>query len=117
MAADKNGNPGTKGNDEKKKLTEVILDSFVLESNLKEILAEKEMSIRELSRKVGFNFEAVRKLYNNELVRLPTDLILRVCLTLDVTLDELFTIKYKGSNDIAKGDDKRDDKRNDKGGQ
>lgn len=64
----------------------------MLKSNLKEMLEARRMSIREFSRKIDFRFESVRQLCNNELTRLPVELIERVCKELNCTPNDLFTI-------------------------
>lgn len=64
----------------------------MLQSNLKSILTLKGITIREFSRRIDYRFETVRQLANNELARLPVELIERTCIELNVTLNELFTI-------------------------
>lgn len=57
--------------------------------NLDVILKERGISIREFSRMIEYNFEAVRRFHNNEAKRLPIDLIERSCRTLNIELHEL----------------------------
>ncbi|PAE24118.1 hypothetical protein CHI10_14720 [Bacillus sp. 7894-2] len=64
----------------------------MLQSNLKELLAAKRMSIREFSRRIDYRFDAVRLLHNNELKRIPVELIERTCTELKITPNDLFTI-------------------------
>ncbi len=64
----------------------------MLKSNLKELLYVRRMTIREFSRRVDFRFETVRQLYNNEILRIPTELIEKTCVELNCTPGELFSI-------------------------
>lgn len=66
-----------------------------MRSNLKAILEERNVSIRQLSQDIDYRFETVRKLYNNELKRYPDDLLDRICSYLDITLNDLFTHEKK----------------------
>jgi DNA-binding Xre family transcriptional regulator len=77
----------------------------VLKSNLKDLLTMKRLSIREFSRMIDFRFETVRQLYNNEITRIPADLIERTCRELRITPGELFTItdEPKPSKETEKG--------------
>lgn len=67
----------------------------VLISNLKEILENKGISIRQFSKDIDYRFESVRKLCNNELERLPVELLERVCLELDIDISELLKLVTK----------------------
>lgn len=64
----------------------------VLKSNLKELLSARRLSIREFARRIDFRFESVRLLVNNEMTRIPAELIERTCIELDCTPNDLFTI-------------------------
>jgi DNA-binding Xre family transcriptional regulator len=64
----------------------------MLQSNLKDLLHSRRISIREFSRMIDYRFDAVRLLHNNELKRIPAELIERVCIELNVTPGDLFTV-------------------------
>lgn len=64
----------------------------MLQSNLKALLDARRMTIREFSRRINYRFETVRQLANNDLLRVPVELIERVCLELNITPNDLFTI-------------------------
>lgn len=64
----------------------------MLKSNLEELLNERGLSIREFARRIDYRFESVRLLYNNEMARIPTELIERCCRELDCSISELFSI-------------------------
>lgn len=68
---------------------------MTITSNLKALLAEREMSIRELSRRTGHTFESVRNLYNNKMERFPRELIGRVCGVLGIEVSELLILGIK----------------------
>jgi DNA-binding Xre family transcriptional regulator len=64
----------------------------MLQSNLKELLHSRRISIREFSRMIDYRFDAVRLLHNNELKRIPAELIEKTCIALNVTPGDLFTV-------------------------
>lgn len=64
----------------------------MLQSNLKDLLHNRRLTIREFSRMIDYRFETVRQLYNNEILRVPVELIERVCVELNCTPNDLFTI-------------------------
>lgn len=65
----------------------------MLQSNLKSLLKRNGYaSIREFANKIEYRFETVRQLCNNDLVRIPAELIERVCIELKCTPNDLFTI-------------------------
>jgi len=64
----------------------------VIKSNLKELLEERKISIRQLAKDIDYRFESVRKLYNDEMERLPKDLIYRVCMYLEIEISDLLKI-------------------------
>ena len=70
-------------------------DKFTLSSNLKAILKEKGMSLRELERRSGEDYEAIRRIYNNLSKQVNLSLVANICLTLDIRIDELYTIAKK----------------------
>lgn len=63
-----------------------------LQSNLKALLDRRRISIREFARMIDYRFETVRLLYNNELTRVPIELMERICTELNCTLNDLFTV-------------------------
>lgn len=64
-----------------------------LRSNLKAMLDERKMSMREFANRIDYRFESVRQLCRNELLRIPVDLIERVCVELNCGVGELFTME------------------------
>jgi DNA-binding Xre family transcriptional regulator len=67
-----------------------------LRSNLAHILEQRRMSMRELARRVDYRFDTVRQLCNSESVRIPVELIERVCQELNIGITDLFTLEKKG---------------------
>jgi DNA-binding Xre family transcriptional regulator len=63
-----------------------------IHSNLKSIVDERGVSLRQLSHDIDHRFESVRKMYNDELERFPRDLLAKLCEYFDITPAELFTI-------------------------
>lgn len=64
----------------------------MLKCNLKQILDARGISIRQLSIDIDYRFETVRLLVNNELERIPRELIYRICKHLNINISELFKI-------------------------
>lgn len=65
----------------------------MLRSQLKPMLDARRMSIREFARRVDYRFETVRQLYNNEIIRVPIELVERTCRELNIHPGELFTVE------------------------
>ncbi|MED3441513.1 helix-turn-helix domain-containing protein [Bacillus subtilis] len=61
----------------------------MIKSNLKPILDEIKISIRQLSRDIDHEYPTVRKLYNDEMERYPRELLGKVCTYLSIELHEL----------------------------
>ncbi|MCC9021506.1 helix-turn-helix domain-containing protein [Bacillus nakamurai] len=71
----------------------------MIKSNLKQILDERKISIRQLSNDIDHGFATVRKLYHDEMERYPRDLIDKACTYLNIELHELL-IYQKDQNHI-----------------
>lgn len=51
----------------------------MIKSNLKQMVDDKSISIRQLSEEIDHGFETVRKMYNDELKHFPKDLLDKLC--------------------------------------
>ncbi|MFT4400477.1 helix-turn-helix domain-containing protein [Bacillus sp. SW14] len=71
----------------------------MIKSNLKHIIDERKISIRQLSRDIDHEYPTVRKLYHDEMERYPRDLLDKVCTYLNIELQELLILE-KGHNHI-----------------
>ncbi|MEC2307648.1 helix-turn-helix domain-containing protein [Bacillus atrophaeus] len=71
----------------------------MIKSNLKPILDERKISIRQLSNDIDHAFATVRKLYRDEMERYPRELLDKVCTYLNIDLQELL-IFQKDHNHI-----------------
>jgi DNA-binding Xre family transcriptional regulator len=72
---------------------------MVIKSNLKQILDERELSIRQVARDIEYRFDSVRQLYNNDNKAYPKELLTKLCTYLDVTPGELLILdKEEGVN-------------------
>lgn len=67
----------------------------MVKSNLKEILDERQISIRQVSRDIDYRLESVRSLYNDETERFPRELLCKLCAYLDVTPGEILILDVK----------------------
>ena len=61
-------------------------------SNLKSVIDEKGISIRQVARETNSHFETVRMLYNDEMNRYPRELIGKLCFYLDIPINKLITV-------------------------
>jgi putative transcriptional regulator len=64
-------------------------------SNLKLILDERNMSIRQLAEDSGLKFETVRRLYHDKTVQYHRESIAAICKTLDIDVSELLILDEK----------------------
>lgn len=79
----------------------------MLKSNLKTILAVKKMSIREFARRIDYRMPTVNQLYNNEIKRIPADLIERACKELHCTVGELLYVDFDETTNEDTPEDNR----------
>lgn len=63
-----------------------------VKSNLKAILDEKEISIRQFAKDTGLQYETLRRMYNDDTKQYQRDTLGRICEILDVGIDEILTI-------------------------
>lgn len=65
----------------------------MLKSNLKAMLEQRKISMRELSRRIDYRFETIRQLCNNNIKQLPVELIERICEELNCDVSDLFVLE------------------------
>lgn len=75
-----------------------------LKSNLPTLLETRNLSIRELSRRVDHRLDSVRQLYHGTSVRLPVRLLERVCEELKCDLSDLLTLEPCEAKEPARDD-------------
>jgi DNA-binding Xre family transcriptional regulator len=65
-----------------------------IHSNLKEIMESEDpnLSIRQLAKNINYHFDSVRKMYKDEMVQYPRDLLLKLCKYFKVTPGQLIII-------------------------
>lgn len=68
-------------------------EGFRMRSDLKRIMDVKGVGIRPLARELDIRYETVRKLYHDEVTRFPTDVLAKICVYLDVPINELLLIE------------------------
>lgn len=73
---------------------------LVICSKLKEVMEEHDpkLSIRKLAKDVDYHFDSIRRMYKNEMVQYPKDLLLKLCLYFNVQPGEL--IRMEDNYDI-----------------
>jgi putative transcriptional regulator len=64
-----------------------------IQSNLKQILDQRNLSIRQVSKDIDYRFDSVRQLYNNENKTYPRELLSKLCAYLNVTPGELLSLE------------------------
>lgn len=78
----------------------------MLKSKLKKIVDERGLSIREVARGSGINFEIVRRVYNDTMERYPRDVLDKLCEYLAVSIQDI--LEYTpGSADTEESKNKK----------
>lgn len=73
----------------------------VIRSKLKEVMEnhDPKLSIRKLAKDVNYHFDSVRRMYKNEMVQYPRDLLLKLCLYFNVQPGQLIRIEEDEESD------------------
>lgn len=66
--------------------------------HLSTILGEKKIKVAELSRDTGINKNTLHRLYNETATRVELEMIEKLCLYLDIDINDLFSIKENPDN-------------------
>lgn len=64
-------------------------------SNLKELLDNRNISIRKFADDTGLPFETLRRLYNDETKQYQRDTLGRICEVLEVEISEVLKLENK----------------------
>lgn len=64
-----------------------------VKSNLKQILDQRELSIRQVARDIEYRFDSVRQLYNDENKNYPRELLSKLCTYLNVTPGDILILE------------------------
>jgi len=75
----------------------------MVRSNLKIILDSRGLSIRKVAGDLGYRFETVRRMYNDDMKHYPKDLIDKLCAYLGVGVGEL--LEYDAGDAGDAGDE------------
>lgn len=67
----------------------------MLKSNLKVLLDERNIPIRQVSRDIDYRLESIRMLYHDEMERYPRDLLDKLCVYLDVPIEKLLIFNHE----------------------
>jgi DNA-binding Xre family transcriptional regulator len=67
----------------------------VIHSNLKAIMEEHDpnLSIRQLAKAINYHFDSVRRMYKDEMVQYPRDLLLKLCMYFNVEPGRLIVVR------------------------
>jgi DNA-binding Xre family transcriptional regulator len=65
-----------------------------IRSNLKEVMEnhDPKLSIRKLAKDVNYHFDSIRRMYKDEMVQYPRDLLLKLCTYFHVQPGQLIVI-------------------------
>jgi DNA-binding Xre family transcriptional regulator len=68
--------------------------SAAIHSKLKEVMEnhDPKLSIRKLAKDINYHFDSVRRMYKDEMVQYPRDLLLKLCLYFKVQPGQLIRI-------------------------
>lgn len=80
----------------------------VIRSKLSEVMEKHDpkLSIRKLAKDINYHFDSVRRMYKDEMVQYPRDLLLKLCTYFDIQPGELIRMEAD-ENDwaIVKGNE------------
>jgi DNA-binding Xre family transcriptional regulator len=65
----------------------------IVRSNLKQLLDEREISIRKFAEDTGLQFETLRRMYNDETKQYNKKMIARVCEELNIKISDLLILE------------------------
>jgi DNA-binding Xre family transcriptional regulator len=73
----------------------------VIRSKLKEVMEnhDPKLSIRRLAKEINYHFDSVRRMYKDEMVQYPRDLLLKLCLYFNVQPGQLIGIEMDEESD------------------
>ncbi|CAN7636543.1 helix-turn-helix transcriptional regulator [Paenibacillus alginolyticus] len=73
----------------------------VIRSKLKEVMEnhDPKLSIRRLAKEINYHFDSVRRMYKDEMVQYPRDLLLKLCLYFNVQPGQLIGIEMDVESD------------------
>ena len=74
------------------------MNEVIIMSNLKAILEQRNISLKELSRRIDYNFEAVRRIANNKATSFSRVALAKICTELEITPNELLYVAQLESN-------------------
>jgi DNA-binding Xre family transcriptional regulator len=71
-----------------------------IRSNLKEVMEKHDpkLSIRKLAKDVNYHFDSIRRMYKDEMVQYPRDLLLKLCMYFKVQPGQLIVMEVDGAN-------------------
>lgn len=62
-----------------------------IESNLKKVMDEKNVSIYQICRLTGLKFEVVKKYYDNTITRYDSDVVAKFCFVLECDSSDIIS--------------------------
>ncbi len=79
---------------------------LIIRSKLKEVMEnhDPKLSIRKLAKDVNYHFDSVRRMYKDEMVQYPRDLLLKLCVYFNVQPGQLIRIEEEEERDWTIGE-------------
>jgi putative transcriptional regulator len=68
-----------------------------VKSNLQSIIDEKGLSVLKVSKDIGYRYESVRQMYNDDNKVYPRELLTKLCAYLNVTPGDLLLLEKEQS--------------------
>lgn len=75
-----------------------------IRSNLRQLADSRNVSIRKVAQDIGYRFESVRSMYNNEMERYPRDLLAKLCVYFNVGISDLLALVDEPTPHVANSD-------------
>ena len=66
---------------------------MIVNSTLKSILDDRNLSIRKVAADTGIHFESFRRFYHNETERFPREILSKLCAYLEVDISDLIKLE------------------------
>lgn len=75
---------------------------LIIRSNLKEIMEmhDPKLSIRQLAKDIHYHFDSVRRMYKDEMVQYPRDLLQKLCEYFNVQPGQLIVYVERGNGEM-----------------
>ena len=70
----------------------------MVKSNLKQLIDDRGLSVRQVAREIDYRLGSVQDLYNDVTERIPRDLLDKLCKYFNCSVSDLLTYEQNGEN-------------------